>query len=109
MNQPAYPMPGHTDQNGTRIPMTGGMTLQQYAAITLKVPNSGDADIDEMIRKSLLNDFAATVMPAVLADLWSQGLHVTPIPPVAVKFSYGVACEMLKAIDTHAAMTKETT
>ena len=98
MNQPAYPMP-----------MSGGMTLRQYAAITLKVPNSGDADVDEMIRKSLLNDFAVTVMPAVLAELWSQGQHESPIPPLAVKFSYEVACEMLKAIETHAAMTKETT
>ena len=32
-NQPAFPMPAHTDQNGTRVPMAGGMTLRQYAAI----------------------------------------------------------------------------
>jgi hypothetical protein len=29
-----------------------GMTLTQYAAIHLKVPRSGDPDIDAMIRKS---------------------------------------------------------
>jgi hypothetical protein len=29
-----------------------GMTLRQYAAIQLKVPRSGDADIDAMIRES---------------------------------------------------------
>jgi hypothetical protein len=86
--------------------MAGGMTLQQYAAITLKVPNSGDAGIDEMIRKSLLADLAVTVMPAVLAELWSQGEHDFPIPPLAVKFSYEIACEMLKADEAHTAMLR---
>jgi hypothetical protein len=29
---PAFPMPAHTDQNGTRVPMAGGMTLRDYFA-----------------------------------------------------------------------------
>jgi hypothetical protein len=33
-----------------------GMTLRQYAAIHLKVPQSGDPDIDAMIRKSRMAD-----------------------------------------------------
>ena len=39
-----------------------GMTLRQYAAIKLKVPDSGTDWLDEMIVKSLRNDFAAKAM-----------------------------------------------
>jgi hypothetical protein len=35
-----------------------GMTLKQYAAIRLKVPRSGDPEIDGMIRESRRMDFA---------------------------------------------------
>jgi hypothetical protein len=28
----AFPMPAHTDQNGTRVPMAGGMNLRDYFA-----------------------------------------------------------------------------
>jgi hypothetical protein len=34
------------------------MTLKQYAAIRLKVPRSGDPEIDDMIRESRRLDFA---------------------------------------------------
>jgi len=36
-----------------------GMTLRQYAAIHLKVPDSGEEWLDDMIRESLWNEFAA--------------------------------------------------
>jgi hypothetical protein len=35
-----------------------GMTLRQYAAIHLKVPRSGDPEIDGMIRENVRKDFA---------------------------------------------------
>ena len=35
-----------------------GMTLRQYAAIKLKVPDSGTDWLDDMIRQSLRDDFA---------------------------------------------------
>jgi len=41
----AFPNPHRTDMTG--------MTLRQYAAIKLKVPNSGTDWLDEMIRQSL--------------------------------------------------------
>jgi len=46
----------------------GGMTLRQYAAIKLRVPNSGTDWLDEMIRTSLRDDLAAKAMPACYAD-----------------------------------------
>jgi hypothetical protein len=39
-----------------------GMTLRQYAAINLKVPRSGDADIDAMIRESRRAEFIGRIL-----------------------------------------------
>ena len=41
-----------------------GMTLRQYAAIKLRVPNSGTDWLDEMIRESMRDDLAAKAMMA---------------------------------------------
>jgi hypothetical protein len=44
---PAFPVPGmHRDE------YNNGMTLRQYAAIHLKVPNSGTDWLDEMIEEA---------------------------------------------------------
>ena len=59
-NLQAFPNPHRTDQTG--------MTMQQYAAIKLKVPNSGIDWLDEMIRQSLKDDFAAKAMQGLIAS-----------------------------------------
>lgn len=51
---PAFPNEGF---NGWGEPFQG-MTLRQYAAIKLKVPDSGTDWLDDMIRQSLKDDFA---------------------------------------------------
>ena len=62
---PAFPFPSDC-ANGE--PGELGMTLRQYAAIKLKVPDSGTDWLDEMINKSLLDDFAAKAMQGLLSD-----------------------------------------
>lgn len=42
------------------------MNLRQYTAIKLKAPNSGTEWLDDMIRKSLRDDFAAKAMPMAI-------------------------------------------
>jgi hypothetical protein len=42
---------------------SGGMTLRQYAAIKLKVPDSGTDWLDAMIVKSLRDEFAGKATP----------------------------------------------
>lgn len=42
-----------------------GMTLRQYAAIKLRVPNSGTDWLDEMIRESLRDEMAKVAMNAL--------------------------------------------
>lgn len=50
-----------------------GMSLRQYAAIKLRVPNSGDYWLDEMIHQAQRDEFAAKAM---------LGLIASPRPPV---------------------------
>ena len=58
---PAFPS---TRMNGQEE----GMTLRQYAAIKLRVPDSGTKWLDDMIRTSLRNDFAAKAIVGILAN-----------------------------------------
>jgi hypothetical protein len=55
-----------------------GMTLRQYAAIHLKVPRSGDAEIDAMIRESLRAEFAKQAMMGIAAKVYNVGEYKPP-------------------------------
>jgi hypothetical protein len=44
------------------ISTSAGMTLTQYAAIQLRVPRSGDPELDAMIRESRRADFAGQML-----------------------------------------------
>jgi len=69
MDKPAFPIPiaGCTDgsvyntmeQSAGQL---GGMTLREHAAITLRVPNSGDDQLDAMIRQANRRDAAVAAM-----------------------------------------------
>lgn len=65
-----------------------GMTLREYAAIKLKVPDSGNDWLDDMIRKSLKNDFAAKAMLRTSVGSSYEQL---------AKTAYEIADAMLKA------------
>jgi hypothetical protein len=95
-NQPAFPtarvtINGVDEQDGIQT-FSGGMTLLQYAAIKLKVPNSGNEELDAMIRESLRNDFAAKAMLA-------RGFTVRPYDTTheTAKDCYAMADAMMKA------------
>jgi hypothetical protein len=60
---PAFPNEGGTGN----LWNDKGMTLRQYAAIKLKVPNSGTDWLNDMIRQSIKDDFAAMAMDAFLS------------------------------------------
>ena len=68
-----------------------GMTLRQYAAIHLKVPNSGDEWLDEMIAASVRNDLAAKAMQSILLDDGTIRFEQR------ARESYEMADEMVKA------------
>jgi hypothetical protein len=47
-----------------------GMSLKQYAAIQLKVPRSGDQEIDDWIRESRRSDFMGQAMLAITSKVY---------------------------------------
>ena len=65
---PAFPVPLNQGEPWSSMGPCDGMTLRQYAAIKLRVPNSGTDWLDEMIRTSLRDDLAAKAMPECYAD-----------------------------------------
>lgn len=63
---PAFPTEPNT-QPGFYV--HHGMSLRQYAAIKLRVPDSGTDWLDDMIRQSLRTDLAAKAMQGMLTAL----------------------------------------
>lgn len=70
----------------------GGMTLRQYAAIHMRVPNSGDDWLDDMIREAQRNELAAKAMQGFAADE-----TVIAGPKDVARISYEWADAMLAA------------
>jgi hypothetical protein len=70
-----------------------GMTIPQYAAIHLKVPRSGDPEIDAMIRESRRADFAGKALSGMMSTE-SHGISFTSVPEV-VKRSFAFADAMI--------------
>lgn len=68
-----------------------GMTLREYAAIKLKVPDSGMDWLDDMIRASLRDECAAKVMPEIYQRVETGGFERV------AKLCYEMADAMLKA------------
>jgi hypothetical protein len=87
---PAFPSFEYDPQYDRNI-LTGGMTLLQYAAIKLKVPDSGTDWLDDMIRKSLRDDFAAKAMQGMLASDVNATRHIFAAQ------AYAMADAMLEA------------
>jgi hypothetical protein len=80
---PAFPR-----QPNEYIQGSEGMTLRQYAAIKLRVPESGTDWLDDMIRKSNRDHFAAHAINEVG---WYNNINQSAI------MAYEIADAMLKA------------
>jgi hypothetical protein len=89
---PAFPLPNHQPS------WTGGegTTLRQYAAIKLKVPDSGTDWLDDMIRQSLRDDFAAKAMQAYITA-WAINREHPLFDETTSQSAYMVADAMLKS------------
>lgn len=64
----AFPVAGYINGHGNEIPGEYGMTLREYAAIKLRVPNSGVDWLDDMIRESQRDWFAGQALVAIAAN-----------------------------------------
>lgn len=67
---PVFPT-NRVNISGEVVPDEEGMTLRQYAAIKLRVPNSGTDWLDEMIVQSLRDEFAAKA-PFPYPEEWKR-------------------------------------
>lgn len=73
-NEPAYPaiatQPSYDRDHNlyAETYSVGGLTKREHAAIALRVPMSGDEDIDAMIRAANRKELAATAMQGLLAS-----------------------------------------
>ncbi|WP_440111708.1 hypothetical protein [Acidovorax sp. BL-A-41-H1] len=90
---PAFPVDmNYTTQEGIRTRIASdGMTIRQYAAIHLCIPESGTDWLDDMIRKAARDKIAAKAMQGSLAD----GAEIYKHDEFA-RWCYELADEMLK-------------
>lgn len=57
-----------TNGRGDLEPTSFGLTKLERACIELRIPESGDAELDELIRKARRQEFAAKAAQAMLAN-----------------------------------------
>lgn len=76
-----------------------GMTLRQYAAIKLRVPDSGTEWLDEMIRKSVRQDIAENIFHTIYSDFLDD-VRARRVQHVPDDWRYGIAAESFKIADT---------
>lgn len=90
---PAFPVNTQRFEDGSiNVYPESGMTLRAYAAIKLRVPDSGIDWLDAMIRAALHDELAAKALQGKLADNLYSG---DPFETALLAYEY--ADTMLKA------------
>lgn len=98
---PAFPVPG------THSIHDQGMTLRQYAAIKLRVPQSGDAWLDDMIREARRLDATEEAMNAMLSGHFAHYGHENYWPRKEAADEAGGMADALLAARSAAAQPAE--
>ncbi len=82
----------HPDRGAIKV-QEPGMSLREYACIKLKIPETSLDWLNDLIRKSLLNNFAARAMQGyVIKDTEMENFDAK-----IATWSYEIAGAMLKA------------
>ena len=87
----AFPMDFSRD--GFR--MEYGMSKQLYAAIELRIPDSGEEWLDDMIRKANIRDASCVIMQGLLTNKDTLSLTSEQLAGVSRNYAY----ELLKATE----------
>jgi hypothetical protein len=82
--------------------LDNGLTLRQYAAVHLKAPRSGDADIDAMIRKSLRAELAGQVIGFIVLGA-SREASLKDVLHLSAKTACAVADALIAELEKEAA------
>lgn len=88
LNKPAMPNTVRIDDE--RFSNLRGMTLRQYAAIQLRVPMSGDDELDSMIREARRLDIATSALKGEIARS-TYGIEDHPRDMAESAFEYSKA------------------
>jgi len=104
LNQAAFARPYSEDHARTdQEYATAGLTKREYAAIHLKVPMSGNPELDAMIREAVRRDLAVRATAGWMANPTATPVEAglkdaTPMDmaTVAATFGFMVADAMLK-------------
>lgn len=75
----------------------GGFSKREAAAIALRIPESGDSDLDAMIRKAQRQDLAAMAMQGMLGG--EPGSHLIPnnLAAESVVYADGILAALAQA------------
>lgn len=68
IDEPANPVVASTGDPRDGVYCANGLTKREHAAISLRVPRSGDETIDAMIREAVRRDVAAKVLAGMVAN-----------------------------------------
>ena len=90
----AFPLYDHRG-DGQLFMVEIGMTMRQYAAIHLRVPNSGADWLDDMIAEAREMDAAERAMQGLLAQSCGTALGSDPIH--GAQYAYQMAVAMIAA------------
>jgi hypothetical protein len=101
-NEPAYPeikTDAAYDGDGRGVPYSnvysvGGLTKRERAAIDLRVPMSGDDDIDAMIRAANRKDFAAMAMQGYIAGQYAGSYDTATIAKMSATKADALLAEL---------------
>lgn len=92
--QPAYPVPHENDDQSIQYNVYTGLTKQEYACIKLGIPESGDQDIDALIRKSNRMRIAEKSMEGLLGNHYDNSRTIK----ATINISIQLADELLKEL-----------
>lgn len=88
------------DSNGGYVSDSFGLTKREQACITLLVPESGDEELDELIRKSRRQKMASDAMNGWLARCANVPHHSRIDPNGAVECALDFTDELIKQLES---------
>jgi hypothetical protein len=77
-NDSAFPVFEESRDDTDYVLTDAGMSLRKYAAIHLRVPFSGDPDINAMILESRRAEFAGQALAGICAKVYKTGEYKPP-------------------------------
>lgn len=99
-NEPAYPQRFGNPQKGYEPDI--GFTKPERACIDLRIPRSGDKELDALIAEAQRRDLAAMAMQAMVSSIHDESAYLRMRKHASLfglKVSQWIACDSVKQAD----------